>query len=350
MISKIRLQQYRSYLDQEFELSKGVNIVVGPNASGKTNLLEAIMVVCTGRSYRASDKDLIMGGKDWARIDATHEKGTRTIKINCQFSPSKELIVDNKIHKRISLNHQLPVVLFEPNDLLMLSGSPELRRRYLDGILEQSVPGYQKTSNDYLKTLRQRNALLKSGQADNNNIFPWNLWLSQTGNKITTRRVELIEILNKSITESYRRLSKGKEIITLEYKPSVPLIEYGSLLMKKLEHNFNEDVIRGFTTSGPHREDVIIRINNKQPGLYASRGESRSISVALKITEAHYLATKTNTQPIILLDDVFSELDTLRQQTIVRSLKNTQVIITTTDTHTHKPHQAKDINLIKTKL
>ncbi|MGH7234712.1 MAG: AAA family ATPase, partial [Candidatus Saccharimonadales bacterium] len=131
MIAEIRLQQYRSYLDQSFKFKPGVNIVVGPNASGKTNLLEAVMVVCQGGSYRAPDSELIMHSKNWARIDALVDGHPRSVKLMAKPFPSKEFVIDNKGYKLLSSNNQLPVVLFEPNHLLMLSGSPELRRNYL---------------------------------------------------------------------------------------------------------------------------------------------------------------------------------------------------------------------------
>ena len=328
MIAEIRLQQYRSYLDQNFKFSPGVNIIVGSNASGKTNLLEAVMVACQGSSFRASDNELIMHSKHWARIDAQSSSGPRSVKLKNNPTTLKSFEINNKPYKQLSLNNQLPVVLFEPNHLLMLSGSPELRRNYLDGILELTKPGYKKAKRDYLKTLRQRNALLKSGRTNLNELFPWNIRLSHLGGDIAASRHELVLTLNKGINSAYRALSNSKDKIALNYKSTVELDSYESLLLKKLDADYELDVLRGFTAHGPHREDLEILINKKLPSMVASRGEARTITIALKTLEHNIIKRSTGKTPIILLDDVFSELDDARSMQLTELMNNNQTIIT----------------------
>ena len=332
MIAEIRLQQYRSYLDQTFKLQPGVNVVVGPNASGKTNLLEAIMVACQGGSYRAADSELITHNKNWARIDLTTiNKDVRTVKITNQHKSDIEFIISGKRLKRLGYNHQLPLVFFEPNHLQLLFGPPELRRNYLDGILDQIKPGYKKNKHDYLKSLRQRNALLKSGQANTDNIFPWNIRLSQLGGFLATSRIGLVKELNEQINVAYRSLSNDTANITLTYSPSVLFDQYESLLLRKLEASYELDNLRGYTAVGPHREDFATKVNNKQVSTVASRGESRTIIIALKAIETDILKNYLSKTPLILFDDVFSELDINRRSGLTKFLMTHQSVITTTN-------------------
>lgn len=344
MIAEIALKQFRSYKDQLFTLDKGVNIIIGPNASGKTNLLEAVIVACQGSSYRAADKELINHNYEWARIDALTFSGeARTVKLQ---KSDKEFIIGSKNYKRLSLNNQLPVVLFEPNHLMLFSGSPEMRRNYLDEILEQIRPGYKKLKNDYLKTLRQRNALLKNN-GSKNDFFPWDVRLSHLGGIIALYRAELVNELNKQINQVYRSISNDKLVISLSYCPTLDIDQYQSQMMKKLEINKELDMLRGFTTIGPHREDFRVVVNQKPLLSVASRGESRSVIIALKLMEMDTIQQQLNTAPIILLDDVFSELDIKRRKALSEYLFEHQVLITTTEADAYKNKTAKIIPINK---
>lgn len=333
MIAEIRLQQYRSYIDKTFYLSPGLNLAIGPNASGKTNLLEAVMVMCSGKSYRTTDDELVMHNKDWARLDAKTETEKRTLTIERSPIKEKKLLINNKPYKRITSRLQLTVVLFEPNHLFMLSGSPEARRNYLDAILNQILPGYKKIKNDYIKVLRHRNALLKNKQTSQTDLFPWNVRLSQLGGYIAKQRNEITNLLNKDISYIYQEISLNKENINLRYKPFADIYNYESDLLNKLEQSSMLDLLRGYTTNGPHREDLEILINNKPPSSIASRGETRTILIALKMLEAITLEKSLKKNPIILLDDVFSELDKNRIGNLTNALSKYQTIITTTDMH-----------------
>ncbi len=340
MIQKIRLRQFRSYLDQEFSFSSGVNIISGPNASGKTNLLEAVMFICRGTSFRVNTNELIMHSKNWARVDAETDSEQRTVKLTTKPILTKLFNINNKDYRRLSAENQLPIVLFEPNDMLMLSGSPQLRRSYLDNILDQIKPGFKQTRLNYQKTLRQRNSLLKKGNINQADLFPWNFHLSRLGGVMAAAREELTLKLGQNINSVYQDLSNTKDDLCILYKPMLEVNSYESLLLKKLEETYELDLLRGFTGSGPHLEDFEILINGKSPLKVASRGETRTIIVGLKILEDKILQSSIKTKPIILLDDVFSELDNNRSLYLEKLLHNRQSLITTTQ------HGPSDANMI----
>ena len=348
MITDLRLQNFRSYKDASFELNQGVNIIVGPNASGKTNLLEAILVLAKGNSYRARDQELIKFKKPWARLDSHNENSEqRTVKIVTNPQPAKTYELDGKIYKRLHINHTLPVVLFEPNHLQLLSGSPERRRDYLDDLLEQIIPGFTTTRRHYKRTLAQRNRLLKQGpKASRSQLFPWDLRLSQLAGQIVRARQELVERLNKDITLLYKEISKTNTKVITKYDQRWATNNYESQFLKKLEADHSQDQDRGFTGSGPHREDLLVLFNERAAQETASRGEIRTTILALKIIELQIIAATRGQTPILLLDDVFSELDGRRRHALTDYLSTYQTFITTTDADIVTKHFTDNSNII----
>jgi len=329
MISTLRLQNFRSYSDASFEFDTGVNIVVGPNASGKTNSLEAVLVLARGSSYRAKDAELVKFNKPWARLDGFFEKQTRAIKLE---PPSKTFIIDDKPYRRLSLDKTLPAVYFEPNHLQLMIRGPEQRREYFDDLLERSLAGYKTLLNSYKRTLAQRNALLKHNRRQaTQQLFVWNIRLSEQGSQIAAARADLISNINKGLAKTYSGISHKKSRVKIEYDVQFPIDNYASRLLHKLESATETDFERGFTAYGPHREDFIFHLNNQNAAQSASRGETRSLLLALKIFELNLIEKVRGQKPIFLLDDVFSELDGSRRRALVESLKDHQTIITTTD-------------------
>lgn len=334
MIDNIRLQNFRSYSDESFEFEPGVNIIVGPNGSGKTNLLEAILAVATGSSYRADDSELVMFNKDWARIDIALKDHTRTLKIALEHDrPHKSYVFDDKPYKILTANHVLPIVLFEPNHLLLLNGQPDLRRSYLDNLLEQTVTGFAGLRKHYRRALAQRNALLKSARRPSKDqLFVWNLRLSELGGAIATARLELVTDIAKQLPELYAKISKDKNTkVSIEYVSKLPTKSYETALLHALEKHLDQDLIRGFTTYGPHRDDFVVYFNGRPAQEVASRGETRTVLLALKIYELHKKENISGEKPLLLLDDVFSELDGKRRHALASFLKSHQTFITTTD-------------------
>lgn len=356
-IADIRLQNFRSYADDSFELSPGVNIIVGPNASGKTNLLEAILVLARGGSYRAKDAELVKFEAPWARLDAhADDNSLRTVKLECPAvgSCKKSFVIDDKVMYRLSSQKMLPVVVFEPNHLLLLSGSPELRRSYLDDLIEQTVPGFGTARRQYRRVLAQRNALLKKGSTiAGPQIFIWNLRLSELAGRIVQERLELINRINDIATGTYSQLARSDSQVQVDYVSSTHAAaaqagQYETALLKKLEHNLERDCILGFTTAGPHRDDIRVLLNGHTLQDAASRGETRTIILALKIIELQLLETVRGTAPLLLLDDVFSELDGSRRQALTSFLSNYQTFITTTDADVVVQHFMDECNIIPT--
>ncbi len=360
MISTLRLQNFRSYKDSSFEFDDGINIVVGPNASGKTNLLEAILVLASGKSYRARDGELICYKSKWARLDGFFGEASRIVKITTPSSsptsigdpenkkqkkldsrfrgndaigsPSKLFELDDKPFKRLSLERTIPVVLFEPNHLQLVSRGPDQRRQFFDDILERTEPGFKTLDGQYRRTLAQRNSLLKQGPTRaGEQLFAWNIRLSELGGKIATHRQILCDDINKTISRTYGHIAGKRTKVNLVYEASVDPAHYSTKLLKKLENTIDIDLARGFTTYGPHREDITISLNGQPAASSASRGEIRSLILALKIYELKLVEKTRGSRPIFLLDDVFSELDGSRRQHLVEYLKDYQTIITTTD-------------------
>ncbi len=332
MITDLRLQHFRSYSDSSFELSSGVNIVVGPNASGKTNLLEALLILARGSSYRAKDIELIQFDEPWARLDGhTKNTGIRTVKLFQDEMPNKIYELEGKIYKRLPHPQSLPVVLFEPNHLLLLSGGPERRRDYLDDLLEQTTVGYSAIRRQYKRALAQRNSLLKQGNANQTKIFPWDIKLSQLAGQIVRMRCNLTEQINQDITKLYKKLSGTKAKVRVDYQHRWNPDQYETRLLSELELSLNSDIQRGFTSSGPHREDLVVYFDDHPAQETASRGEARTTILALKIIELKIVETARETTPLLLLDDVFSELDGKRRHALTDYLAPYQTFITTTD-------------------
>lgn len=333
MITNIRLQKFRSYKDASFEFEDGVNVIVGPNGSGKTNLLEALLLVAQGKSYRVKDNELIMHGQAWARIDADVGAKHRVIKLeNKTAGTKKSFEFDDKTFVRLTNARQIPVVLFEPNQLQFITTSPEQRRNFLDNLLEQTSPEFAQTKRGYTRTLAQRNALLKNGNPTaNKQLFVWDIRLSELGGEMVRHRQELITLFNQDIAQTYSAIAGQKHKVTLAYSSKLSTNNYASALLKKLEQDYPLDQLRGFTGAGPHRDDLQIALDGQLLQNTASRGETRTLLLALKIKEAHILEEERGEKPILLLDDVFGELDGRRRHMLTDFLKPYQVFITTTD-------------------
>ena len=348
MITFARLQHVRSYDDGSFEFDPGVNIIVGPNASGKTTLIEALVVGLKGKSFKARDAELLQEGADWARIDIGGDTIDRVCKLQyIGETLQKTLVIDDKEYKRLSLQKTIPTVLFEPNNLLLLHGSPELRRAFLDDLLGSLRPGYDGTLRHYKRVLAQRNALLKAPRSPSpEQLFVWNLRLSELGGKLVEDRSALLKQFNERIGHLYSAIAGTETAVELVYRTKLPLSQYETGLLHALEQTINQDITRGFTSYGPHREDMHVIIDGKAAQESASRGEVRTLVLALKMLEAEFVESARAQKPVLLLDDVFSELDGKRRHALVRFLDPYQAFITTTDADVAIEHFNQSTNII----
>ncbi len=329
MLQTLELTNFRSYKNGLFGFEPGVNIIVGPNASGKTNLLEALHVICCGNSFKASDKDMLKNGEKWARLEALTSDGTRVIKL--QSEKQKLIEIDGESKYRMSPQKSLPVVVFEPEHMLLLGGEPERRRNYLDTLLSTIKPGYKQTLTSYKRALAQRNRLLKSNNPSPDTLFVWDVQLVDKAGAIVSARRELVEKLQLVCDSHYKKISSSKEKLSISYASKLTINNYGDQLMAYLRSNVEKDIQRGFTGAGPHRDDLYIELKNSDVRQTASRGEVRSIILALKIAELELVGQEAGKKPILLLDDVFSELDGARRRSLAEALQDYQTFITTTD-------------------
>ena len=329
MLQTLELTNFRSYENGLFGFEPGVNIIVGSNASGKTNLLEAIHTICTLQGFMAADKDLISIGSEWSRLEALTDDGVRVVKL--QLDKSKVLEYNGESKKRLSGATSLPVVVFEPEHMLLLSNEPERRRNYLDGILSLTRPGYKADLVAYRRALAQRNRLLKQEFVSSDQLFVWDLQLVEKAGIIAGARQSIVEILQDISSIHYWSISNSKENLKLSYVSKMSPDNYSDQLLAYLKQNIDTDKRRGFTGAGPHRDDMYVELKNSDARITASRGETRSIILALKIAELELLHEQTGKAPVLLLDDVFSELDGSRRRALAEALRDYQTFLTTTD-------------------
>ena len=331
ILKTLRVQNFRTHSDFILEIGEKSTLISGANGSGKTSLLEAIYFALQGTSFRSSDKEILRNdGSSWFRIDLKDSKDSlRTIIFNDAVQKSKkQFLVDGNKKARLSSNLRIPVVLFEPDDLQLLSGSPTRRRNFLDYFLSQIFPSFQLALARYNKALKQRNNLLKRDNVSKDELFPWNLMLAEYGAEIISKRQDFLELLNSRIEEVYFEISGVKDEIKIDY--------LGEKVSKNeilaiLSENIERDKILGYTTFGPHTQDIQFIFNKKPAQNVASRGENRSLVLALKFIETDILADLTSKRPIVLLDDVFSELDDDRQKLLTKHFSKYQTIITSTN-------------------
>lgn len=331
ILKTLRVQNFRTHSDFILEIGEKSTLISGANGSGKTSLLEAIYFALQGTSFRSSDKEILRNdGSSWFRIDLKDSKDSlRTIIFNNAVQKSKkQFLVDGNKKARLSANLRIPVVLFEPYDLQLLSGSPTRRRNFLDYFLSQIFPSFQLALTRYSKALKQRNNLLKRDNVSKDELFPWNLMLAEYGAEIISKRQDFLELLNSKIEEVYFEISGVKDEIEIDY--------LGEKVSKNeilaiLSENIERDKILGYTNFGPHKHDIQFIFNKKPAQNVASRGENRSLVLALKFIETDILSDLTSKRPIVLLDDVFSELDDDRQKLLTKHFSKYQTIITSTN-------------------
>lgn len=355
MIQSLELTNFRSYSQAQFELSPDVTVVVGPNATGKTNLLEALFVLVCTKSFRTRDHGLVSHGDDFFRIVADTGGTQMALSyglVNGRWS--KQITYDGAKKSLVSHIGRLQATLFEPSDLGLISGPPEGRRRYVDYILCQTDPSYLKTLSLYRRVLRQRNKLLSAFDVGRikDEIFTWDLKLAELAGDIYNRRLEFLSYLNERAAGIYESVAGEAPEISFHYQPSVPSssrsasrktnqaersllgvqgADYASAFLAELTRRLTADLAAGFTTIGPHREDFKTKFKNNDITAVASRGETRTVVLVLKLAELQYSFEKTGIKPTLLLDDVFSELDASRRRRLLSAIDDHQTIITTTE-------------------
>jgi len=348
----LSLQHFRSYESHQAALNPGVTIIVGPNGSGKTNLLEALYTISVGTSFRGADRDMVRHGDDWFRIEATYDDDTRVLTYSLEGQSPKHFSLDGIKRSRLSYQQKIPVVLFEPDHLRLLSGSPSSRRDYLDNVLARLQPDFSRVKSQFERALLQRNNILKRAErrsaALDDQLFVWNIKLAELAEHIAERRLGLIAYINQHIDELYSHIADKPSKVHLEYETDLQPTRYKETMLSELNARLDADVVRGFTGVGPHRDDFALHLNGARSSTSASRGEMRSLLLTLKMIELELLRDQHAYPPLLLLDDVFSELDSVRRRTLAALAKPYQTIITTTDADVVKGYFGADTSIIET--
>ena len=333
IIKSIELTNFRNYESLNLEFDKGTNILYGDNAQGKTNVLEAIYLSSITKSHKGSkDQDIIRFGESEAHLRTYIEKDGDTYKVDMHLrkSGSKVIAVNGqKLKKAAGLLGLLNVVFFSPEDLSIIKNGPSERRRFIDMELCQLDSFYLYNLNNYNKIVNQRNKLLKDIYTNYSLKETLDIWDSQLisyGSKIIERRVAFINQLNEIIFDIHKKLSGDKEEILIKYEPNVLIEDFE----RKLKQNQEKDIKLKMTTVGPHRDDICIDVNGIDIRKFGSQGQQRTAALSLKLSEIEMVKKITKDTPVLLLDDVLSELDSNRHKYLLDSIGNIQTIITCT--------------------
>ena len=332
-INNIKLNNFRNYNNKEIKLHKNINVFFGENAQGKTNIIESIFLCSIGKSFRTNkEKELIKFNEEKTSVEINYEKSDRTGKIKIEIGDKKQVYLNGiKIKKLSELLGNINVVIFTPDDINILKGGPQNRRKFLDIMISQLRPNYMHILSLYNKTLEQRNNYLKqikTEKKDENLLEIWDEKLIDYGIKIYEYRKEFLEKIKNKIKNIHQGITNGKEEIEIEYISDAVTRQN---FLNELKSRRKLDIIKGYTTKGIHRDDFIIYINKKEVGTFGSQGQNRTAMLSLKLSELQVIYDDIGEYPILLLDDFMSELDSKRRESFLNNIKDIQVIITCTE-------------------
>lgn len=345
VFKQLNLTNFRSFQAKKLNFSTGDSLIVDDNGAGKTNVLEAIFLLSTGRSFRATkENQMICNGEELARVEAELEKDRLEIvltigQIAGQPAPRKRYLVNGVAKRRMDFIGKLRVVLFRPEDIDLVLGSPSLRRNYLDTVLEPVDWQYRRSNLAYQKGLRQRNKVLqriREGEAKSSQLLFWDKLLVKNGELISQKREGLIEFINQQLEIQNRQ-------VKLVY-------DHSFITPERLEKYQAAEVAAGATLVGPHRDDLqfVSKIKtDKDLALYGSRGAQRMAVLGLKLAELVFVEEKTTDKPLLLLDDIFSELDADNREEVWQAVNRQQAIMTSTGEDLVKKKTSDKIKIIK---
>lgn len=344
-IDKLLLRNYRNYEELEISFENKVNVILGENAQGKTNVMESIYVLAMAKSHRTSnDKDLIKWDTDYAKIEGTLVKTHGKVPMQLVVSKKGKKARYNHIEQRKLSQYigNMNVVMFAPEDLNLVKGSPQVRRRFIDMEIGQISPIYLHDMGQYQKILHQRNSFLKQMQLSKNKDETMLEILTEQfielAVKIVAKRFEFLRLLQSWAIPIHQGISRGLETLDIRYKPSVDVSEEQELSKMKsiFEDKFQElkkrEIDRGVTMFGPHRDDVLFYVNGKDVQTFGSQGQQRTTALSIKMAEIELIHSEIREYPILLLDDVLSELDDYRQSHLLHTIQGkVQTFVTTTN-------------------
>lgn len=326
IIRRVKLANFRSHEGYVLECFPQTTTILGKNGCGKTSILEAIYEALQGKSFRAVDREIVRRGAEFYRVELEYEDGRRVVVVYDGIK--KEFLAEDKKSRRLPKKSKYPIVLFEPDDLHLVGASPTTRRNYFDRVFGQLSDQYSVSLSRYNKALRQRNELLKNENVLRENLFSWDILLAKHGVELMEGRREFVENINSSFTQVYRSIAENDDEVKIEYKTNV--LSEGEFLAR-LNDDFERDSLLGHTSFGAHHDSYDFVFNGVLADGSASRGEVRSSVLALKFIEAELIMRTLGRRPVVLLDDVFSELDEMRQKCLVKNFKDNQIILTSVE-------------------
>jgi DNA replication and repair protein RecF len=351
-LQKISISNFRNINELEYQPKPGLNILMGDNAQGKTNILEAIYVLATAGSFRTNnDRLLVQQGKDNYKVKATHILDNRTVntEIEYHWERGKQLKINSKKSNQNNPN-RLRVVDFTPDDLYLVKGSPSRRRKYIDYILKEVSAEYRLLLENYYKILRRRNEALRKNEVNTKSFRLLSELFIEHSAKIIKNRINLVKLLDKLISPTYGHLSQEREEIKIKYALSfsfpedkVNYITLNENLNRYLEDNRENELRRKSTLVGPHLDDINIYLQNQPARLFASQGQQRNIAVSLKISQVLVFKEILGFYPLLLLDEVLTEFDDTRKASLLEYINNAeyQSILTSVVNELLYPYQER---------
>ncbi|WAA12301.1 DNA replication/repair protein RecF [Fervidibacillus halotolerans] len=359
-IQKLHLNHFRNYEKLSLSFENTVNVILGENAQGKTNVMESIFVLAMAKSHRTTnDRELIQWDQDYAKIKGTVKKENTLLPM--------ELVITKK-GKKAKINHleqnrlsqyvgHFNVVMFAPEDLNLVKGSPSIRRRFIDMEIGQVSQIYLHEMSQFHKVLQQRNKILKQMQrADSTLLEIYTEQLAVLATKISKKRFEYLHLLEKWAKEIHFSITRGVENLQIRYKPSVNVSEEDDLskminmYMDQFRKVQQKELERGVTLIGPHRDDIKFYVNDRNVQIYGSQGQKRTTALSVKLAEIELIFNETGEYPTLLLDDVLSELDTYRQSHLLNTIQGkVQTFVTTTSVEGIDHQMLKDARTFQVK-
>ncbi len=345
-VSGLSLLRFRSYDYVNIKLVPGINVFIGTNGQGKTNLIEALNYCASFSSHRvASDQPLVKQGESSAAVQVVVEQDSRTISLDVEITPGKANKAKQNgspLTKARDLLGILLTVTFAPEDLMLVKGDPSERRKFMDDSITQLIPSYAGVRADFEKSLRQRNALLKSAYGKRteevlHTLDVWDVQLAKTGAAVMYHRLKLIENMQELVSDAYTKVSDDRGPLAISYVSNleVPageltIASIESAMLAALTEKRNSELDRGITLVGPHRDELQLMLRDLPVRGYASHGESWSCALALKLSLFELLKRSSRGgDPVLILDDVFAELDEIRRSKLVDLVKNNEQTIVT---------------------
>lgn len=337
-ITELELKNFRNYENLKVDFDEKINLILGNNAQGKTNLIESIYMSSIGRSFRTSrDSDLIMFGKDEAfiRVKAEKEYADTEVEIRIKGASGKSIKKDGvQLKKTSQLLENIMTVIFSPEDMKIVKDEPEKRRKFIDRELCQISPRYYDSLSNYRRTLIQRNSYLKEEYIDNNILDLWDVQLAKHGADIILMRKAFVEKISDFSSKIHSGITGG-ESLKVAYDPDIEIIGDGETQEKyyydRIKKAYSLDVKNRSTSRGPHKDNIVFFVNDIDMRSFGSQGQQRTCALSLKLAELEIIKEETGEDAVLLLDDVMSELDSRRQKYLIKTLKNNQLFVTTTE-------------------